>query len=107
MKRPDILSLFSIFLILNLFDAAFTAYGIYVGGFDIEKNPIVHWLLCQADSTLILWLWKFIMLLLVAMAIQRTVGTKFAARMWRVMAASTVIMLLVVVWDSYQTYTIL
>lgn len=99
MKRLDLLSLYAIFMILTGLDAGLTTYLLLFG--DYELNPILNWLLEITHTTLILWLCKFIMLLIVALAIRLTSGTKHETRMWRVMIGANAIMIPVVFWGSY------
>ena len=101
LRKLDLLTLFVIFLILNYIDAAFTVSLILRDGYAVEGNPIIHWLLVQTDTTLILWLWKFIILGLVAITTRMCSGTKYENRWKRVMIASNALLFLVVLWGGY------
>lgn len=105
MKRLDLVTLFAIFLVLNIVDGFNTQYLVWLGGYDIEFNPIVRWLLIAAESTLILWLWKFIILLAVwAVSATCSIKTKYEPRWRRIMIGACGALLFVDIYSSILVY---
>lgn len=92
------------FVFLNFLDASLTSYIISKNGFDAEANTLIHWLLTTFNSTLILWLWKLIMLSLVMFVSVLTDGNQYEKRWKRIMTCANVMMVLVVLWGTYIAY---
>lgn len=106
-KSSQIVALFIIFCIFNFLDATLTNYLISLSDTSTEANPVVRWFITRgANSALLLYFWKFIMLSLVAFVSHLCVGTKYEMRWYRILIGANALMLAIVTWSVYLAIVI-
>jgi len=98
-RKTNVPSLFVILCILNLFDAIETHYLVSVSDPSTELNPIIRALI--SHDSLLLYLWKTIILAFVWLTLHRCIGTKYEIPFNRILIGANVLMLAVVTWDTF------
>lgn len=104
MKRPTSLDLFLLLVIFNIDDALNTTYLVHLTDYQSELNPLIQGLMNHFDSSLILWLWKAIILAFVLLTLRLAENTNRKAFMRKVMFAGTGIFAIIAAYGTYLVY---